>query len=236
MVNEPDVLEDIDVEPEPSAEVIDAREWFDEDVSDTPMVSLDILDILVACLKDMKKIRTPRAFKAFAQLTSVLQYVKLRAHYHKNPRCNRPCLNASLAIARRVGKDQYHARQIRRNERYLVQHGRLPPSKREQCRRQYTLLDNETVLLGVQKYLAAQCLGAITPRELCQHVNKIICPALGLMGKDATISERTAITWLHKLGYSFTEVRKGLYFDGHKRPDVVDARNKFLAQMQQYER
>jgi hypothetical protein len=31
------------------------------------------------------------------------------------------------------------------------------------------------------------------------------------------------INWLHKLGYSYTNIRKWLYFDGHERPDVIEA-------------
>lgn len=221
--NEPDLLQS------------DAQQWFEDDC-DTPETPANILEIIKACLKGVKKIHTPRAFKAVTQLTAVIQYVKLRERYRKHPRCTKPCLNASLAIARRVGKDQYHARQIRANERYLIKYGRLPPSKREQQHGQYTLLDNQAILLGVRRYLAAQGLGTITPRELCRHVNEAICPALGLTGKNAVISERTAINWLHKLGYSYTEVRKGLYFDGHERPDVVEARVKFLGKMKDYER
>ena len=231
MADNPESLQDID-EPDLSPVGSDAREWFEEEC-DPPV---DILDIIEACLKGVKKIHTPRAFKAFTQLTAVTQYVKLRERYRKALRCTTPSLSASLAIARRVGKDQYHARQIRKNEKYLLKYGRLPPSKREQSHGQYTLLDNQAILLGVRKYLAAQGLGTITPRELCRHVNEAICPALGFTGDNATISERTAINWLHKLGYSYTDVRKGLYFDGHERPDVVEARVKFLEKMKYYER
>jgi hypothetical protein len=99
-----------------------------------------------------------------------------------------------------------------------------------------TLLDNENVKLGVHKYLAAQSLGTITTKAFCQEVNEVIVPAFGLCGKEATISERTARTWLQKLGYSCVEVRKGLYHDGHEWPDVVKARKKFLDEMEKYER
>jgi hypothetical protein len=168
--------------------------------------SPDIEDIIRTCLKAVKKICTPCAFKIFTQLTAVTQFVKLREHYRQNPRCKRPGLNVSLAIAWWVGKDQYHAHQICVNEQYLLQHHWLPPGKREQLHGQYTLLDNQSVLLGVRRYLTAQALGTITTRELYQHVNTVICPALGLTGKNAKISECTAVTWLHKLGYSYTEV------------------------------
>ena len=85
-----------------------------------------------------------------------------------------------------------------------------------------------------RNYLAAQQLGTITPFLLC-HVNKIILLTLALTGRT-TISERTAIQWLKKLGYTCKDVQKGFYHDGHEQPDVVDAQKKFLEQMSQYER
>ena len=147
-------------------------------------------------------------------------------------------MNASLAIARRCGKIDgvYFARQIRSNERYLLKHGQLPPSKKDSLHGQLTLLDNESVLLDVHRYLAAQSLGSITTKDFCREVNEVIAPAVGFVGKEATISERTARNWLRKLGYSCVEVRKGLYHDGHERPDVVAARTKFLEQMAGYEK
>ena len=84
-------------------------------------------------------------------------------------------------------------------------------------------------------YLTAQNLGSITPYLLCCHVNEVIIPALELTKKETTISERTAVNWLKKLGYSCKDVKKGVYFDGHERPDVIEARKKFLAEIAKYE-
>jgi hypothetical protein len=124
-----------------------------------------------------------------------------------------------------MGKGFYFARQIRQNEMYLLRHQRLPPSKANLKHGQYTLLDNENVIHAVRNYLAAQQLSTITPFLLCHHVNEVILPALALTGKTS-ISERMAIQWLKKLGYTCKDVRKGMYHDGHERPDVVDARKK----------
>ena len=135
-----------------------------------------------------------------------------------------------------MGKGEYFARQIRWNERHLLQHQQLPPSKVGAYHGQYTLLDNENVLHAVRRYLAAQNLGTITPEQLCQNVNEVILPALNLTGKNSSICERTAINWLKKLGYVCKDVKKGVYHDGHERPDVVEARKKFLTRMKDYER
>ena len=66
------------------------------------------------------------------------------------------------------------------------------------------------------------------PTLLQKQVNEFIIPALGLGLGRQRISEHCAHHWLHKLGYGDTEVRKGIYVDGHKRPDVVEHRQKFL--------
>ena len=134
-----------------------------------------------------------------------------------------------------MGMGSYFAHQIRHNEIYLIHHKRLPPSKASGKHGQYTLLDNETIL-GVQRYLVAQSLGSITPHHFCKHVNEVILPAIALCDKRSTICECTAHTWLKKLGYTCTDVKKGLYHDGHERPDVVKAQTVFLEKIAGYER
>jgi len=44
-----------------------------------------------------------------------------------------------------------------------------------------------------------------------------------------TLSSRTAVKWMQKMGYKLQDVRKGVYKDGHERVDVVEYRKeKFL--------
>jgi len=234
-----DIADDASESETPDSEsrnIARVQEWFDNDEESGP--APDILEVIKARMNEARKFKTPRAFKAFTNLAAVLQYIKLRERYRKNPHCKRPCMSASLAVARRCGKADgtYFAWQIRLNEHHLVNYGRLPLSKKGNLHGQATLLDNESVLLGVQKYLAAQALGTISTKSFCQEINNVISPALGFVGKEAAISERTARRWLHKLGYSCVEVKKGLYHDGHERPDVVESRQKFLDTMASYER
>ncbi|RPB06436.1 hypothetical protein P167DRAFT_580548 [Morchella conica CCBAS932] len=48
-----------------------------------------------------------------------------------------------------------------------------------------------------------------------------------------SLSNRSAVTWLHRLGHDWKEVRKGLYKDGHERENVVDHRQQtFLPQLE----
>jgi hypothetical protein len=96
-------------------------------------------------------------------------------------------------------------------------------------------LDNEAVVHSVRQYLASQNLGTITPHNLCNHINKVIILALGLMGDKSSISEHTSLSWLKKLGYLCKNVQKGMYVDGHERPDVIKAHEEFLQKMEHYE-
>ncbi|KAG2352847.1 hypothetical protein BDR07DRAFT_1562680 [Suillus spraguei] len=215
-----------------------AQEWLKDDQDDVGTApDTDIFKIVDACLRMVKNLRTKKSLKIITRLTAVTQYVKLRAQYRCHPKCQTLCLSASLAIARQMGKGKKGtgareggniARQIRRNEPYLLQHHCLPPSKKLNHRGQYTLLDNEAVIHNVRRYLAMQKLGTITPSAMCRHVNEVIAPTLGLTGPNSHISERTAETWLKKLGYTCKSVRKGIYHDGHERDDVVEAWKIFL--------
>ena len=140
-----------------------------------------------------------------SQLSAVSKYVKLHAPY------------------------QNHVRQIRRNELYLLRHQHLPPPKTFVWHGHHSLLDNEALLNDVRVYVASQDLGTVNPRILCQHVNNIILPALGIQG---AIAESTAHRWVRsKLGYECKEARKGVYVDGHERPDVIQERKAYMEQI-----
>ena len=50
-------------------------------------------------------------------------------------------------------------------------------------------------------------------------------------GFPRKIGLETARTWLHELGFSKLEAKKGTYVDGHERDDVVEYGGKFLRKM-----
>jgi hypothetical protein len=64
----------------------DIRQWFDED-DEASGAPDNILDTIKLRIKEVKKFRTARAFKAFTDLVAVMQYVKLRNCYRSNPKC-----------------------------------------------------------------------------------------------------------------------------------------------------
>jgi hypothetical protein len=56
---------------------IDICVWFDDEDDDL-MPRTNILKIIVQHIKEVKKFCTPQAFKAFTDLTAIMQYIKLR--------------------------------------------------------------------------------------------------------------------------------------------------------------
>ena len=57
------------------------------------------------------------------------------------------------------------------------------------------------------------------------------------LGIECHIGRTTAHTWLHALGFKYKTAKKGVFVDGHDRPDVVEFRNhSFLPKMAEVER
>ena len=68
----------------------------------------------------------------------------------------------------------------------------------------------------------------------CQWINSELLPNQVLVpGFPRKISIETARKWLHKLKFHVLDQKKGIYMyiDGHKHPDVVEYRQKFLRKM-----
>ena len=161
-------------------------------------------------------------------LTALSEFIKLREKHRKNPACIRPALSASLKVARRMGKGPYFARQIRQNEWHILKHGYLPLSKSQKQSGHHTLMDNEQVVIGVCRYLAAQDLGTISPQAMVKHLRDVLLPALGFNGQSTEITEKTARNWLHALGFEYMGQAQAVFTDGHERKDVKEARKIFL--------
>jgi len=71
--------DDSESERLPTDDILEANhvhEWFDEEVAHI-WAHTDILDIIKMRMKEVKKFHTPHAFKAFTNLTAVMQYIKL---------------------------------------------------------------------------------------------------------------------------------------------------------------
>lgn len=48
---------------------------------------------------------------------------------------------------------------------------------------------------------------------------------------EVDVCEETVRLWLHKLGFTYKQFNKGVYFDGHERSDVVQHRQDYLREL-----
>ena len=74
--------------------------------------------------------------------------------------------------------------------------------------------------------------GKITPKLYRTFINDTLFSQMGII---ATISEKTSRVWLRKLGFIPQSKKKGIYFDGHERSDILEYKSIFLKKMEEFE-
>jgi hypothetical protein len=92
---------------------------------------------------------------------------------------------------------------------------------------------NTLVPLEAEKYLR-NIVNIEMPHGLKQYMELELFPRIHLK-VERGISLSTARHWLYREGFRYMSHRKGHYFDGHDRPDVVHYRQEhFLPRMKEY--
>lgn len=129
-----------------------------------------------------------------------------------------------MAEIHHEGKGAWFARRIRYLSRYYCVRGQLPPELRGGLQKGTSRLYDSDVERCARTWLSNQAAGTITPAKFRVAINDEILPSLCVVLKNP-LSQRTATRWLRKLGYRKVTIRKGIYMDGHERPDVVEYRN-----------
>jgi hypothetical protein len=141
-------------------------------------------------------------------------------------------IEASEIVAVSLGwTKNYKSRCIRTWAKQWIQNKILAESKRGKHPKLKSLWNHEDVAAQIGSHLRSNKFD-ITPRKLCEYVNNIILPSVGIENENKKISEQTAARWLKKLGWEFGTYKKGIYNDGHERPDVVKYRKEFLKFME----
>ncbi|PKB97087.1 hypothetical protein RhiirA5_298178, partial [Rhizophagus irregularis] len=74
-----------------------------------------------------------------------------------------------------------------------------------------------------------------TPALFKKFIDNELFPNIGIT-KEKSIALTTATRWLNVLGYSFQQYRRGIYYDGHERDDVLQYRKEFLEKMFEHEK
>lgn len=171
------------------------------------------------------------------RIVVISDYFKLLDRFRPLKHVRKKAERAATIACRNAGQDTKNfARKIRSQSRFLLKHGFLPPYRRGNHSSHTSLLDNEAVRIKIHAYLATLKVGTITPRKLRDQLIKTILPTLDPFSFNSTVprvSIRTATRWLYQLGYQRHRMKKGVYVDGHERPDVRAARDVFLKKMEE---
>ena len=103
---------------------------------------------------------------------------------------------------------------------------------------QYVVVDDDeykdTALKWIRENATVKGKPNLTAAGFCEWLNTELLPLVGNHHPEAPkkVSTTTTTRWLHKLGFSPSSTKKGVYIDGHERQDVVDYRKPFLKKME----
>ena len=138
--------------------------------------------------------------------------------------------NAETCAAQAVGKGE---RSVRRWRSVLIKHrGQFPSSKQGRYRRTGVLWKNKELNQKATSFVRenANVKGKpnMTNADFCRWINNSLLKNSTLEpGFPRTVSLTTSLRWLHHLGFLVLTPKKGVFVDGHERPDVVAQRKEF---------
>ena len=194
----------------------------------------------------------------FRRATSLVVFYNLMVHGRK------PRIEASGLAALSLGKAQYNGgRSIRKWARAFEETGELPSSNRGTHNKVFSLLSLPEVAEAMRAYLRSnkwcmtpQLLAQYTagtmapatakeyareiaeqemPNGLSKYVTEEIFPRFGTKVQGG-VKPRTARRWMHSEGFRYMKHKKGIYVDGHERPDVAEYRQKvFIPAIRSYQ-
>ncbi|RGB27120.1 hypothetical protein C1646_819972 [Rhizophagus diaphanus] len=143
---------------------------------------------------------------------------------------------ANLHSAKVVyNKGTYKAKQIRIWAKCWIEYGTLPKSL-QGCHQKIKLIIDDEDVIERSLLFVREKGGKITPKEYQTYVKEVLFSRLGMEESKKSISIKTSCIWLKKLGLIPQSRKKGIYFDGHEREDVVEYRKEFLDKMLSYEK
>jgi hypothetical protein len=154
-------------------------------------------------------------------------------------------MKASMDVAKKFHSDYtkikpvYLARRIRFRYEYYRIHLTLPVDSRGGRRDGTSLLDDERMFQACRTWLTEQDENNRTPENLAEFVNNDLLTRFGLVPKNGEkkLSSRAMQRWFDRLGYTTVPEKKGIYFDGHEREDVIDYRQEvFLPEFEKCHR
>ena len=163
-----------------------------------------------------------------------LRSLSVLMHYLLVCRLQIGATDASKCIVEVVGKCERTIRDWRAT--FIANQGSFPDTMQGRYQRTGVLWHNEELSELATNYVRENRVVKGKPNLNLQSftvwVNTVLLPNHALdPGFPRKISCETARKWLHELGFSVIDVKKGTYVDGHERSDVVEYRAQFLRKM-----
>ncbi|CAB4391751.1 unnamed protein product [Rhizophagus irregularis] len=130
-------------------------------------------------------------------------------------------MDASNNISQTIwNKGTYMATCIRKWGTHFIQTGELLIYRQEKHSKLESLLNDKDFKNECQIWLKQQMPESRSPTNLKTYIEETVFPKLTGHIKKETISEKTCRNYMHLWGYKYDEKKKGVYYDGHERPDV----------------
>jgi hypothetical protein len=144
---------------------------------------------------------------------------------------------SSKIVAKTQGRGTNHARHIREWVMGFMNWRDLPLHQLN--RKRGTIIDDEDVAEEIKSRMKKKTKeGFLKAQDIVEIVAspdmQAILAQKGI--SKPTISVKTALRWLEKLGWSYGKLKNGMYLDGHERSDVVEYRRAFVERWMQHER
>ncbi|KAA8893964.1 hypothetical protein FN846DRAFT_460178 [Sphaerosporella brunnea] len=216
------------------------------------------LELIESCLQDINRLLMKKsdANKPHGQDLKRLWAVKTLHYLDKaDVNCEKNRMTLAREAAKAEGGNEHVARRILRDEKDWVMYRFVPHGQWGRHFKIWTMLDDPGTLAFIHEKRAT--LGEnFNAHRLIEylreywhtrrrefHAEATIDHATDLMHRlfnnkafdrndvstDFCVTVGTVVRWLHRLGMSYGDVRKGVYKDGHEREDVVeDRQQRFL--------
>ena len=131
----------------------------------------------------------------------------------------------------------FNEKTVRRHRNdFFTNKGHLSESRRGKYERHCVYHDedlNQKAREWVREHAFKKGEPNMTAGAFCEYANNHLLPSSHLPPFfPRSISMRTAVRWLHHLGFKPRDHKKGVYIDGHEREDVVKHRQRYLKQME----
>ena len=119
---------------------------------------------------------------------------------------------------------------------FLRNEGELPDFLRGTYARMNCVSNDEDLTMKAREYVRENAFRKGSPNmtagSFASWVNNDLLPNATLeSGAPRKISVEVGRKWLHSMGFQVKRITKGIYYDGHERQDVIEARESFLKKM-----